>query len=576
MTQPLSWSLHGNDQLSPVLEKLQRTLGTLSRKLDSVTGDAKQMGRALGESETSSGRAGRGLSRLSEHAGTVRERLGNLTARLKGLAATAAVALGAAGGAASLFGVQVAAANESAMVSFELLLGSAEKARKFLKDLQDFNKSTPFELPQLREAASKLLAVGVNTEQIIPLLRRLGDATAGVGTGAEGIDRAVYALGQMRRAGRVTLEDLNQLTDAGIPAIEAVAAHLGTTQAKVFEMVSGGKIKPDQVFAAILTGAGKTFKKLDGMMDRQSATLAGKLSNLKDTVSSTLGAALEPALPAIKRVLDFATQNIPKAFDKLGQMKGQVAEIFKGSDVPSRLKTALSNLAHEVLPALKDAWNDILGTIRNNKEGLEKLGRFISDVVIPLLSGSLVFSIKTVTLIVQGLIWAFAHAVDVIKFFAEGFLFSMGAMLDAATAAFGWVPGLGPKLKEAQAKFNEFANSVKSKLDALDGTTVDIKVRFDAGYADYRAGERNPSGRASGGPVWAGETYTYNELGQERLHMGTTGTVQTADSVRSNQASMASDTIRVEVVVKSEDGRVLHEKLLAFKRNAGKTTMGLA
>lgn len=580
MTQPLSWSLHGNDQLSPVLEKLDRTLGTLSRKLDTVTGDAKQMGRALGESENATTRAGRGMSRVSEHASTVHERLGALVGRLKAFAATATATLAIAGGAAATFGLQAAAANETAMISFEVLLGSAQRAQTFLEKLRNFAATTPFEMPELKEAASRLLAVGVNSERIIPLLRRLGDATAGMGTGAEGIGRAVYALQQMSQAGKVSLEDINQLTDAGIPALDALSSYLGKTVSKIREDISAGKIKPEALFRAIETGAGASFKRLDGMMDKQSASLAGKWSTFKDNLSQTLATAFDPLIPGAKKALDFASEAIPKTFDKLRSMKGQVAEIFKGSDVPDRLKTALSNLAHEVLPALKDAWNDILGTIRNNKEGLEKLGRFIADVVIPLMSGSLVVSIKIVTGIVQGLIWVFGHAVEVIKFFTETFLFNMGLMLNSAVATFGWIPGLGPKLKEAQKKFEEFSDSVKRKLDALDGTTVDINLKFhDAGYSDYRAGERNPSGRASGGPAWAGETYTYNELGQERLHMGSTGTVQTADSVRSGQASASSSNNVIGVIVvrhEYPDGKVTHERLLAYKRQTGKTSMGLA
>lgn len=579
MTQPLNWSLHGNDQLSGVLEKLDRVLDKLSRRLDGVTADAKQMGRALGESENATNRAGRGLSQLSDHASTVRERLGAVVGRLKALAATAVTALAVAGGAAAAFGIQTAAANETAMVSFEVLLGSVQRAQQVLDKLRAFSAATPFELPELKDAASRLLAVGINAERIIPLLRRLGDATAGMGTGAEGISRAVYALQQMSQAGKVSLEDINQLTDAGIPALDALATYLGKTVSQLREDISAGKIKPESLFRAIETGAGASFKRLDGMMDKQSATLEGKWSTFKDNLSQTLATAFEPAIPAAKKTLDFVSEAIPKTFDKLRGMKGQISEIFKGSDVPDRLKNALRNLANEVLPKLKEAWQDILGTIRNNKEGLEKLGRFIADIVIPLLSSSLVASIKTVTVIVQGLIWAFGHAVEVIKFFTEGFLFNMGAMLDSATAAFGWVPGLGPKLKEAQSKFNEFANSVRSKLDALDGTTVDINLKFhDAGYSDYRAGERNPSGgRASGGPAWQGETYTYNELGQERLVMGATGTVQTADSVRSGQSSGSREVIGVIVVEhRYPDGKVTHEQLLAYKRNSGKKSMGLA
>ena len=43
----------------------------------------------------------------------------------------------------------------------------------------------------------------------------------------------------------------------------------------------------------------------------------------------------------------------------------------------------------------------------------------------------------------------------------------VGALVNGAASAFGWVPGLGPKLKSAAAKFNEFRDSVNASLDGI-------------------------------------------------------------------------------------------------------------
>jgi tape measure domain-containing protein len=45
----------------------------------------------------------------------------------------------------------------------------------------------------------------------------IGDAVAGVGGGADAIDRVSLAIGQMQAKGRVQSEELLQLAEAGVP-----------------------------------------------------------------------------------------------------------------------------------------------------------------------------------------------------------------------------------------------------------------------------------------------------------------------------------------------------------------------
>src|SRR5690606_29321803 len=91
-------------------------------------------------------------------------------------------ALGIGGGAAALgFGVKLAAAAESAEVAFGTLLGSANAAKTVLKDLNQFAAETPFEFPELTDAARKLIAFGTAQEDLIPTLRRVGDISSGIG-----------------------------------------------------------------------------------------------------------------------------------------------------------------------------------------------------------------------------------------------------------------------------------------------------------------------------------------------------------------------------------------------------------
>lgn len=496
-----------------------------------VAGSLKAAGRQASETGDEMVRqARRGATATQTHFDSVGKSVGAVVLRLKDLAVTAGLALGAAAGAAGFFGIKTAAANETAMISFELLLGGAEKARAFLGKLQAFSAATPFEMPTLKDAASRLLAVGINADRIIPLMTRLGNATAGMGTGAEGIGRAVYALQQMQQAGKVSLEDINQLTDAGIPALDALSSRLGITVAKLREEISAGKIKPEELFKAIETGAGATFKRLDGMMERQSASLSGIWSTFKDNASQSLATFVEPAVPALKRFVSFSAEIVPRMLDGLKGIGKAFGDAFKGTDVAEKLVASFQKMGREVLPYVRDGFNDMKKAISDNREGLIKLGHFIANNVVPAIS----FLVKVGIVGMVGgfrlLMTILGHVVDIfnfwratafttVKFVVDLFRNMFGMMVNGAAAAFGWIPGIGPKLKKAADDFNSFFRKVDDELDRLAGKKVDVYVNASyTGAAARTFQSRNVIRAMATGGIGGGYTMLA-ERGRELLEL---------------------------------------------------------
>jgi tape measure domain-containing protein len=248
-----------------------------------------------------------------------------------GKVATAAFATIAAGaGTAGAFGLKIASQNEQAQISFETMLGSAAKAQKFLGQLQAFAAKTPFEFPELQTAASSLISTGIEARKVIPIMTTLGNVTSGMGTGSEGVKRATIALQQMNAAGRITAEDLNQLRDAGIPVFDLLAAATGKSKKEVAGLAQAGKLgskELGQLMKALESGKG--LERFNGLMQKQSASLLGMWSTLKDTFGQGLARAIEPALPAIKDLMDRASKQMQAFFAGLqgqGALKG-----FKGT-----------------------------------------------------------------------------------------------------------------------------------------------------------------------------------------------------------------------------------------------------
>ena len=270
---------------------------------------------------------------------------GSSAMRAFGLISRAALlgagALQTAGMAGATMGVKFAMANEQAIISFKTLLGSQSAAEDMFKSLQSFAARTPFEFPQLRDAASKLLTTGVAAEKVIPMMTAIGDATSAMGTGAEGIQRAVYALQQMNLVGKVTGQDMMQLANAGIPAWDALATQAGMTVQEVKKAVEKGQLtnSVQLLMQGIENYAGDAMGRTKGMMNEQSKTLVGLMSTLKDNINIALGDMMKPVTNSIKEALPSISDAIGKA------MKSMVGPI-------SRMTNELMAQFQKIIPAI--------------------------------------------------------------------------------------------------------------------------------------------------------------------------------------------------------------------------------
>jgi len=180
------------------------------------------------------------------------------------------------------WGIELAAQAEQMQVAFSVMLGSGDAAKKMLADLNQFAASTPFELPGIQQAARTLLAFGFQQEEIMGLMRTLGDVSAGTG---KDLSELAVIYGQIRAAGRLMGGDLLQLINAGVPIIGVLAKQFGVAEGEIKKMVERGQIGFPAVQKAFesMSQQGGVF---ENMMKRQSGTLAGLWSTLKDNISA--------------------------------------------------------------------------------------------------------------------------------------------------------------------------------------------------------------------------------------------------------------------------------------------------
>lgn len=235
------------------------------------------------------------------YAGGVERSSSRLGSFFSNIAKAGVTAMGAVAVASGAVGVRTAAGMETAQIAFTTMLQSGEKAQAFLSDLSAFAAKTPFDLPGLQRSAQSLISIGIDASKVIPIMTTLGNVTSGMGTGAEGVQRATVAIQQMNAAGRITAEDLNQLRDAGIPVFDLLTAATGRTREEIAGMAQNGKLgrqELEQLMTALETGKG--LERFNGLMEQQSASLSGLWSTLQDTFSVDMAEAIQPLVPLLK------------------------------------------------------------------------------------------------------------------------------------------------------------------------------------------------------------------------------------------------------------------------------------
>lgn len=220
---------------------------------------------------------------------------------------------------------------EGAQVVFEQFAGSAEGARSHLADLANFAKTSPFDLPDLIRTSSRMQAFGTDIRQVIPDLKRLQNAAAlAAGTSGnftEALDGITTALGQMRANGRVSAEEMNQLTERGVPAWELLAQKIGKSVEETRKLSELGKLRGAPAVDALLEAFGEG--KFAGLGEKLARTTLGKESNLRDALTQQAGAAAQDTIEAYNAALDAALR--ASQSDNARKLGGRMDKIVAGN-----------------------------------------------------------------------------------------------------------------------------------------------------------------------------------------------------------------------------------------------------
>lgn len=166
-------------------------------------------------------------------------------------------------------------------IAFKTMLGSGEKASKLMNQLVRTAATTPFDLQGVAQGAKQLLAYGIAAEDVNDTLIKLGDIAAGLSLP---LGDLVYLYGTTVTQGRMFTQDMRQFMGRGIPMAEEIAKVMGVAEQEVAGLVTAGKVTAD-VFKKAIDGMAAEGGKFGGLMEAQSKTITGQISNIEDAVA---------------------------------------------------------------------------------------------------------------------------------------------------------------------------------------------------------------------------------------------------------------------------------------------------
>ena len=202
---------------------------------------------------------------------------------------------------------------EDTTAVLEVLMGSADEANVLMDELIASNWVTPIPFDMWADAGKTLVAFGMDADDVSGTVTALGEAGAASGDGAEGLQRLSRAFGQALATGVVQGDTLNQLAEAGVPALDILGNHYGKTAEEMKKMASEG-LPAEEAIAVLTEGimegtdgvAGRTAA-FSGTMEELAGTTSGVMGNLGSAFTNVTATAIEPLLAGLKDFAEWLT-----------------------------------------------------------------------------------------------------------------------------------------------------------------------------------------------------------------------------------------------------------------------------
>jgi len=203
--------------------------------------------------------------------------------------------------------ISLASQVDDATIAFEVLTGSAQDGQVIFEQIRKFAAESPITFSGATQAAKTMLSFGIAAQDVQQNLQMLSDVTGG---NNERFKLLALAFSQTSAAGRLMGQDVLQMINAGFNPLQQISKTTGESLIELKKRMEDGGISAEEVRKAFedATAEGGMF---NGMTDRLSQTVSGKLNIALSDLEQKLAAAGEAMGPLIVQLLDTFTRLKP-------------------------------------------------------------------------------------------------------------------------------------------------------------------------------------------------------------------------------------------------------------------------
>ena len=244
--------------------------------------------------------------------------------------------------------MQVRGQFQQTEMAFKTMLQSEEKAKDLMQQMIHTAAITPFGVEDVTEGAKQLLAFNIAAEDVNDTLIKLGDVAAGMGLSLSDL---VMLYGTTIAKGKMDTMDLYQFLNRGIPIADEIAKVMGldvsNAIAEVKKQLTAGKVTSD-IFKEAMQNMAAEGGKFGGLMEAQSKTIVGQISNIKDAIEqmfNELGRSQEGIINTGLDVVSTLVEN----WQKVGQVVMVAATAYGTYKAVLMTATALQTLNNRIL-----------------------------------------------------------------------------------------------------------------------------------------------------------------------------------------------------------------------------------
>lgn len=191
----------------------------------------------------------------------------------------ATVAVSGIGVASAKTSVDFIKLYESTIIVFEKMLGGKDAADALYDSLLKTAKASTFSQETFLTCGKQLVGMGLSAQDTTKYMQAISDAVSAFGGTSTNIQQVAEAFSKISTAGKLSMEDVNQLANNGIQALKILGNAYGLTTEEMRGMISDGAVPAKEAMDKLADGIENGTDGVNGMtqaLEGMSAAMKGK------------------------------------------------------------------------------------------------------------------------------------------------------------------------------------------------------------------------------------------------------------------------------------------------------------